>query len=64
MLRKPKGLMRLHITGVPEGKEKGSERLFKEIIAKKFPNLGKEIGIQIQEYHLTLKKKRPHWDIL
>ena len=33
--------------GVPEGeeREKGSESLFKEIIAENFPNLGKELDI-------------------
>ena len=40
----------IHITGVPEGEERdnGAERLFEEIIAENFPNLGKEIKIQIQ----------------
>ena len=35
----------MHITGVPEGeeKEKGPEKIFEEIIAEKFPNMGKEI---------------------
>ena len=33
------------IIGVPEGKEreKGPEKIFEEIIAEKFPNMGKEI---------------------
>ena len=33
------------IIGVPEGKEreKGPEQIFEEIIAEKFPNMGKEI---------------------
>jgi len=30
-------------------REKGTEKKFKEIIAKNFPNLGKEIGTQVQE---------------
>ena len=32
------------ITGVPEGeeREKGTEKIFQEIIAEKFPNMGKE----------------------
>lgn len=40
----------LHIIGVPEGeeREKGAESLFEKIMAKKFPNLGKRINIQIQ----------------
>ena len=39
------------IIGVPEGeqREKGTEKIFEEIIAKNVPNLGKEPLIQIQE---------------
>ena len=39
------------IIGVPEGEEKkkGSEKIFKEIIAENFPNMGKETIIQVQE---------------
>ena len=35
----------IHIVGIPEGeeREKGSEKIFKEIIAENFPNMGKEI---------------------
>ena len=32
----------IHIIGVPEGEEKGSEKIFEEIIAKNFPNMVKE----------------------
>ena len=41
----------IHITGVPEGeeREKGPEKIFKEIIAENFPNMGKEIVNQVQE---------------
>ena len=41
----------IRIIGVPEGeeREKGTEKLFKEIIAEKFPNMGKEPLTQIQE---------------
>ena len=41
------------ITGVPEGeeREKGTEEIFQEIIAKKFPNMGKEPLSQIQQKH-------------
>ena len=41
----------IHIIGVPEGeeKEKGPEKIFEEIIVKNFPNMGKEIVIQVQE---------------
>ena len=40
----------LHI-GVPEGeeREKGPEKIFEEIIAENFPNMGKEIVNQVQE---------------
>ena len=41
----------IHITGVPEGeeREKGTEKIFQEIIAKNFHNIGKEPFNQIQE---------------
>ena len=34
----------IHIIGVPEGeeREKGTEKIFQEIIAKNFPNMGRE----------------------
>ena len=40
----------IHIIGVPGGgeREKGPEKMFKEIIAEKFPNMGKETFNQIQ----------------
>ena len=36
----------IHIVGVPEGeeREKGPQKIFKEIIAENFPNMGKEIA--------------------
>ena len=39
------------IIGVPEEeeKEKGSEKIFEEIIVENFPNMGKEIATQVQE---------------
>ena len=37
------------IIGVPEGEEKGPEKIFEEIIAENFPNMGKEIVSQVQE---------------
>ena len=39
------------IIGVPEGekREKGPEKLFKEIIAENFTNMGQEIISQVQE---------------
>ena len=41
----------IHIRGVPEGKEreKGPEKIFEEVIAKSFQNMGKEIVSQVQE---------------
>ena len=41
----------MHIIGAPEGeeREKRTEKIFQEIIAKNFPNMGKEPLIQIQE---------------
>ena len=41
----------IRIRGVPEGeeREKGTERIFQEIIAKNFSNMGKEPLTQIQE---------------
>ena len=50
--------------GIPEAeeREKRAESLFKEIIAENFPNMGKELGIQIHEVNRTpnyLNTKRP-----
>ena len=41
----------IYIIGVPEGeeREKGPEKLFEEILAENFPNMGKEIVNQVQE---------------
>uniref|UniRef100_A0A9L0THB4 L1 transposable element RRM domain-containing protein n=1 Tax=Equus caballus TaxID=9796 RepID=A0A9L0THB4_HORSE len=41
----------LHIIGVPEReeREKGEKNLFKEIIAENFPNLGRDMDVQVQE---------------
>ena len=41
----------IQIIGVPEEeeKEKGSEKIFEEIIVRNFPNMGKEIATQVQE---------------
>ena len=41
----------IRIIGVPEGeeREKGTEKIFQEIIAQNFPHMGKEALIQIQE---------------
>ena len=41
----------IRIIGVPEGeeREKGPKKIFEEIIVENFPNMGKEIAIQVQE---------------
>ena len=38
----------LHYRG-PRRREKGPEKIFEEIIAENFPNMGKEIVNQVQE---------------
>ena len=47
--------------GVPEGEErdKGSEKLFEEIIADNFPNMGKETDIQLQKAQRVPNKRNP-----
>ena len=40
--------------GVPEEREKGTEKIFKEIIAETFPNMGKEQLTQIQENNKSM----------
>ena len=54
----------IRIIGIPEGeeKEKGAESLFKGIIAKNFPNLGKELELQVKGANRTpnyISVKRP-----
>ena len=41
----------IQIIGVPEeeDKKKGHENILEEIIAEKFPKMGKEIATQVQE---------------
>ena len=39
----------IRIIGMPEGEEKGTEKIFQEITAENFPNMGKESLTQIQE---------------
>ena len=45
------------IKGVPEGKEKEQEigNLFEKIMKENFPNLVKEIDVQVQEAHRVSK---------
>ena len=54
------------IIGIPEEeeKEKGSEKIFEEIIVEKIPNMGKEIATEVQEaqrvpYRLNLRRNTP-----
>ena len=51
----------IHIIGVPEGeeREKWTEKIFKEIIAINFPNMGKELLTQIQEVQRVPYKINP-----
>ena len=51
----------VRIIGVPEEKEKkkGSEKIFKEIIGKNFPNMGKEIITQVQEAQKSPIQDKP-----
>ena len=46
----------IRIRGVPEGeeREKGTEKIFQEIIAEKFPNMGKDHSLKSRkhEYHI------------
>lgn len=46
------------VIGVPEDREteRGAENLFEKILAKSFPNLGKETDIQIPKAQTTTKK--------
>ena len=49
------------IIGVPEGeqREKGTEKIFEQIIAENFPNIGKESLTQIQEAQQVPYKINP-----
>ena len=51
----------IHIIGVPEGgeREKGPEKIFEEIIAENFPNMGKKITNQVQEAQRVLGRINP-----
>ena len=48
----------IQIIGVPEGKEDEQEieNLFEKTMKEKFPNLAKEIGMQVQEAQRVPKK--------
>ena len=51
----------IRIIGVPEGeeREKGTEKIFQEIIAENFPSMGKEPLTQIQEAQQVPHKINP-----
>ena len=56
----------IHIIGFPEGEErqKGSEKIFEEIIEENLPNMGKEIATQVQEaqrvpYRINPRRNMP-----
>ena len=51
----------IHIIGVPEGeeREKRTEKIFQEIIAENFPNMGKESLTQIQEVQQKPQRINP-----
>ena len=53
-VQRPLGCLKcryVHIIGVPEGqkRKKGPEKIFEDIIAENFPNMGEEIVNQVQE---------------
>ena len=55
---------KIRIIGVPEKeREKGPEKIFKEVIVKNFPNMGKESLTQIQEaqvlYRINARRNTP-----
>ena len=58
----------IRIIGIPEGEEEKQEieKLFEKIIQENFPNLVKEIDIQIQEAQSPKQSHRrgPHQDTL
>lgn len=52
----------IHIMGIPKGdrKEKGTASIFNAIIAKNFPNLEKEMDIQILKAQRTPNRLNPN----
>ena len=56
----------IRIIGAPEGeeREKEPEKVFEEIIAENFPNMGKEIAIQVQEEQLVPYRINPRRNML
>ena len=56
----------IRIIGVPEReeREKGSEKIFEEIIFENFPNMGKEIATKVQEAQRVLGRISPRRNML
>ena len=56
----------IRIIGVPEGeeREKETEKIFQEIIAENFPNMGKQSLTQIQEAQQVPYKMNPRRNTL
>ena len=56
----------IHIIGALEGeeREKGPEKIFEEIIIENFPNMRKEIAIQVQEVQRVPYRKNPRRNTL
>ena len=61
----------IRIIGIPEGeeREKGTEKIFEEIIVENFPNMGKEIPTQVQEaqrapYRINPRRNTPRHIII
>ena len=61
----------IRIIGVPEGegREKGREKIFEEIIVENFPNMGKEIATQVQEaqrvpYRINPRRNMPRHTVI
>ena len=56
----------IHIIGIPEaeGREKGPEKIFEELIVENFPNMGKEIATQVQEAQRVPGRKNPRRTML
>ena len=59
------------IIGVAEGeeREKGTEKIFEEIIVENFPNMGKEIATQVQEaqrvpYRINPRRNTPRHTVI
>ena len=56
----------IHIIGAPkvEEREKGTEEIFEEIIAEKFPDMGKETVTQVQEAQRVPGRIKPRRNTL